>query len=95
MAESNIENGGKLNLESPSKREEYLTLIDRLLETSFKKAQSKYCKNTERVSWIRAITGLIVAGSAVLKDQDIDDIEKRLSLLEQNKTEVKEEKKIE
>jgi hypothetical protein len=72
----------KLCLENPSKRQEYLDLIDRLLETAYSKAQSKYCKNSERISWIRAITGLVMAGAAVLKDEDLDSIEKRLEALE-------------
>jgi hypothetical protein len=79
----NHENGGKLNLKAPSRRGEYLTLIDRLLETSFTKAQSKYCQNSERIGWIRAITGLVTAGAAVLKDEDLDDIERRLQKIEQ------------
>jgi hypothetical protein len=82
MAESHVENGGKLNLKSPTKRQEYLDLIDRLLETSFTKAQGHYCKNSERIAWVRAISGLIVAGSAVLKDEDLDDLEKRLEKIE-------------
>jgi hypothetical protein len=72
----------KLKLENPTKRQEYLDLIDRLLETAFKKAQSKYCKNTERVAWIRAITGLINAGADVLRDSDLESILKRLEVLE-------------
>jgi len=72
----------KLDLKNPSKRQEYLDLIDRLLETAFTKAQSKYCKNSERVAWIRAITGLIKAGADVLRDSDLEDILKRLEILE-------------
>jgi hypothetical protein len=82
LSSSGGESAQNLRLENPSKRAEYLTLIDRLLETSFQKAQSKYCKNSERISWIRAITGLVMAGSAVLKDEDLDSIEKRLEALE-------------
>jgi hypothetical protein len=95
MVESSVENGGKLVLKDPSKRQEYLDLLDRLIETAFTKAQSKYCKNSERISWIRAIANLVSVAADVLKDSDLDDIEKRLSLLEQNKAEVKEENKIE
>jgi hypothetical protein len=82
LSSSDVKSAQKLSLENPSKRQEYLDLIDRLLETSFAKAQSKYCKNSERISWIRAITGLLMAGSAVLKDEDLDSIEKRLEALE-------------
>ena len=84
MEEKTEESHGKLDLKNPSKRQEYLTLIDRLLETAFEKASNKYTKNSERVSWIRAITGLIVAGSAVLKDSDLDELQLRLDRLEQS-----------
>ena len=61
-----------------SKREEYLALIDELLELGYNKVANKYTKNRERVAWIRAITGLVNAGSQVLKDQDFDELTKRL-----------------
>lgn len=73
---------GKLDLKDPSKRQEYLDLIDRLIETSYTKAQGKYTKNAERIAWIRAITGLVKAGADVLKDVDIDELSKRLAKLE-------------
>ena len=82
MAESKEKNVSKINLENPTKRQEYLDLIDRLLETSFTKAQGHYCKNSERIARVRAISGLIVAGSSVLKDEDLGSIEKRLEALE-------------
>jgi len=68
----------KLNLKSPSKRQEYLDLVDRLIETAYTKAQGKYTKNAERIAWIRAITGLVKAGAEVLNSQDIDDLAGRV-----------------
>ena len=82
VSSSMSENAKKLNLENPSKRQEYLNLIDRLLETAFTKAQSHYCKNRERIGWIRAITGLVNAGVFVLRDRDIEEIIVRLERLE-------------
>lgn len=73
----------KLNLKSPSKRQEYLDLVDRLIETAYTKAQGKYTKNAERIAWIRAITGLVKAGAEVLNSQDIDDLARRVESLEQ------------
>jgi hypothetical protein len=72
----------KLDLKNPSKRQEYLDLIDRLLEVSFEKAQGHYTKNAERIGWIRAITGLVKAGAEVLKDVDLEELSKRLDELE-------------
>jgi hypothetical protein len=91
MAENSVKDAGKLNLNVSSKRQEYLDLIDHLLETCHSKAQSKYCKNSERIAWIRAATGLIGAGVAVLKDEEIElrvlELEKKLKegvLIERN-----------
>jgi hypothetical protein len=94
MAESKSKKRSKINLENPSKRQEYLTLIDRLLESSFTKAVNHYTKNSERISWVNAISRLIVAGSAVLKDEDLDDIEKRLEKIEQEKFKVTGKEKV-
>jgi hypothetical protein len=82
LTESSQEEGKKLHLDNPSKRQEYLDLIDQLLETAYTKAQGKYCKNSERISWIRAITGLINVGATVLSDQDIDQLIQRIEALE-------------
>jgi hypothetical protein len=73
----------KLALKSPSTRQDYLDLIDRLLEVCFTKAMGKYCRNTERIAWIRAITGLVKAGSEVLSDSDIEDLLLRVLKLEE------------
>lgn len=75
----------KLNLESPSKRQEYLDLIDRLIEVAYTKAQGKYTKNHERIAWIRAITGLVKAGAEVLNSQDLDDLARRIEVLEKTR----------
>ncbi len=72
----------KLNLKSPSKREEYLTLLDRLIESAFTKTQNKYCKNNERIQWTRVIALLVKAGSSILKDQDLDELTERVNRLE-------------
>jgi hypothetical protein len=90
MVKSSQESDKNLNLDSPekglcnshSKRQEYVDLIDRLVETAYTKAQGKYCKNSERISWIRAITGLVNAGNQVLKDQDLEELSQRLERLE-------------
>jgi len=95
MAESKVKKCSKIILENPTKRQEYLDLIDRLLETSFTKAQGHYCKNSERIAWVRAISGLIVAGSSVLKDEDLDDIEKRLEKIENEKVKGTKKAKVE
>ena len=75
----------KLNLKSPSKRQEYLDLVDRLIETAYTKAQGKYTKNVERIAWIRAITGLVKAGAEVLNSQDIEQLAKRIEVLEKQR----------
>jgi hypothetical protein len=75
----------KLKLENPSKRQEYLDLVDRLIETAYTKAQGKYTKNHERIAWIRAITGLVKAGAEVLNSQDIDDLARRIETLEKRR----------
>ena len=80
---------GKLDLKEPSKRQEYLGLIDRLIEVAYTKAQGKYTKNAERIAWIRAITGLVKAGAEVLNSQDIEELARRVESLEdslKNKT---------
>lgn len=87
MANSSQKNVGKIDLETADKgldckRSEYLSLIDRLLELAYAKVQNRYCKNRERVAWIRAITGLVNAGASVLKDSDLDDLSRRLDRLE-------------
>lgn len=74
----------RLKLENPSKRQEYLDLVDRLIETAYTKAQGKYTKNAERIAWIRAITGLVKAGAEVLNSQDIDDLARRIETLEKS-----------
>jgi len=83
LVETISEECKKLDLKCPSKREEYLTLIDRLLEVAFAKAMSFYTKNSERIAWMRAMTGLVKAGSIVLSDTDLEDIEVRLRALEE------------
>lgn len=87
MANSSQKNIGKKNLKTPEKafdgkRGEYLSLIDRLLELAYVKASNRYCKNSERVAWIRAITGLVSAGSSILRDADLDELSSRLERLE-------------
>jgi hypothetical protein len=76
------ESDRKLNLEKPSKRASYLELIDQLLVTAFTKAQGQYCKNRERIAWMRVISQLVKAGSMVLRDVDIEDLLKRIEGLE-------------
>ena len=82
MAESSVEVSQKLVLKNPSKRQEYLDLIDRCLETAYTKFQSKYCKNHERIAWLGKLAQLVEVGNHVLHDEDLDSIEKRLEALE-------------
>jgi hypothetical protein len=81
----------KLGVKSLSKREEYLDLIDRLLEECYSKALSKYCKNSEKTAWVRAATGLVEAGTTLMRDADLDELVERLDALEKNVGEKKHE----
>lgn len=81
LADSRVENGGKLSLKVPSKRQEYSDVVDRCIETAFAKSQSRYCKNSERIMWMRCITGLVLAGVAVQRDIDIDELKREVEEL--------------
>lgn len=75
------ENPGKI-AEKALNRQELLTALQTVLDASFEKMSNKYTKNVERQGWARLIIAAASASNDVLKDIDLDDIARRLEVLE-------------
>jgi hypothetical protein len=63
-------------------RKQYLDYISRVLEMALYKFEHKQTKNSERIRWGRLIVHGITAGTAVLKDQDLEALQQRLQRVE-------------
>ncbi len=82
MAETSLENGGKLILKDASKRQELLTVLDRVIESAFEKYTNKYTKNPERISWGRLVSDCAKTAGKILNDQDLEALTARIEKLE-------------
>ena len=68
-----------------NKRNQYLEAVDRILDYAFNRLFNRYTKNSEKLKWARIITSAVSAGNQVLRDQDLDSLNKRLKALEETK----------
>ncbi|MCJ7632585.1 hypothetical protein MUP77_09370 [Candidatus Bathyarchaeota archaeon] len=74
-------------LKTSSKREEYLSAIDRVLEMAFEKLENRYTKNPERLAWARIAVSCCISGSSILNDSTLEDLVRRVEALEAKKVE--------
>lgn len=72
----------KKDLKLPLKRQEYMDLLDRIIEIAYVKYRGKYTKNNERLSWGRLIVQAVSSGGSILKDLYLEDLERRIEKLE-------------
>lgn len=72
----------KLSGKTPSKRKEYESAIDRILELSLAKIENRYTKGNERIAWCRVIVQAVSAGNDILSDHDLEDLKNRIEKLE-------------
>ena len=63
---------GKLDLKSPTPREEDLVLLDRCKELCFTKLSSKYCKIESFISLNNCVSNLVKASEMVRRGTDFD-----------------------
>lgn len=73
---------GKLVLKEASKRQEFLSVLDRVIEHAYGKFTNKYTKNPERIAWGRLISDCCKAGGKILNDAEIEEVKERLEVLE-------------
>ena len=71
-----------LSLKISEKRQEYLELLDHVLEYCYKKFRAKYTKASVRLSYGRLIVQALSTGGSLLKDEILDDLERRVCELE-------------
>jgi hypothetical protein len=57
--------------------------LNQVLEVAFDKYENPRTKNVERQAWGRLITSTVSAAAEILKDAEIEDIEKRIKALEE------------
>jgi ketopantoate reductase len=65
-----------------SRREVYLKQLDQVIELSLYKYTHKQTKNIERIRWGRLVVQAVQAGASIVKDVDLDEIVKRMTLIE-------------
>lgn len=70
-------------LKEASKRQEFLSVLDRVIEHAYGKFTNKYTKNPERIAWGRLISDCCKAGGKILNDAEIEEVKQRLEVLEQ------------
>ena len=73
----------KLVLKEASKRQEFLSVLDRVIENAYGKFTNKYTKNPERIAWGRLISDCCKAAGKILNDAEIEEVKQRLEVLEQ------------
>jgi hypothetical protein len=82
MAVNNAEEVGKLDLKEASKRQEYLSVLDRVVESAYTKYRNKYTQNSERIMWGRLISDCCKTAAKILNDVDLEEIKLRIEKLE-------------
>jgi hypothetical protein len=87
LTETVLENGKDSVLETAAKgieRTELLTLLNRIVERALRHYENRYTKACERISWGRLIAHCVKASADVLRDSDLEDLLKRVELLEES-----------
>jgi hypothetical protein len=73
----------KLDLKwADSRRKVYLKQLDQVIELSLYKYTHKQTKNTERIRWGRLTVQAIQASARIIKDADLEEIQKRMDEIE-------------
>jgi len=78
--------GSLKDLESAAKglsREDLIEAGGRVLEMALSRMEGRYTKNTERIKWARIVASIISATGGVMRDRQLDELEARISRLEE------------
>jgi hypothetical protein len=69
-------------VDTPQERRDLLNDIAKVLKVAFLKYENERTKNVERQGWGRLIVNAVAAAGGILKDADLDDLQRRLDRLE-------------
>jgi hypothetical protein len=65
------------------KRPIILKTLKHVLSTSIKRLNNRYTTNPQRLSWARIAVNTCAAAGNLLRDADLDDLQRRVAVLEQ------------
>jgi hypothetical protein len=81
-----VKSEGKLVLKEPGRREDLLSMLDRVIEECYTKFKGRYCKNAEKLAWARALGLLAKVSNDLLRDFDLESLQVRIERLERGET---------
>ena len=64
------------------KRKDLLEAVQRVLDFSLERLNNRYTKNPEKIKWARVTIQAVTAANNVLRDQDLQELSDKVSLLE-------------
>jgi hypothetical protein len=68
---------------TPLKRRQLLGHLDRVLDVAFSKYDNPRTANPQRQGWARVIVNCVAVGDSLLKNQEMEDLERRLVEVEE------------
>lgn len=66
----------------PVSREEVLAVVAQVFDAALPRLSNRYLKNSEKVAWARVLVAAASAAAPLLRDEDLDELARRLDRLE-------------